>query len=246
MLKMGDRTTSLFVKMMGKLPKPIKNSAVKIINRINWFYKIYIKHDSFLITANRWFKDNGDSTLRVDYQLSENSVVFDVGGYMGKWSLKIVDRYNPYIYIFEPVPEFYSIIVEKFRDNPKVSVYNSGLSNIGMIVKMSVSKDGSSIHREGDNKIDIDLKDIFSFLNKEGINKIDLIKINIEGGEYPLLKRMIETNIIEKCNDIQVQFHNFYPNAIALRNEIRDSLQKTHFLTYDYPFVWENWRKKKN
>ena len=89
------------------------------------------------------------------------------------------------------------------------------------------------------------LKDIFSFLNKEGINKIDLIKINIEGGEYPLLKRMIETNIIEKCNDIQVQFHNFYPNAITLRNEIRDSLQKTHFLTYDYPFVWENWRKKK-
>jgi hypothetical protein len=203
---------SLIVKMMGKLPKPIKNSAIKIINRVNWFYGIHIKHDSVLITANRWFKDNGDSTLRVDYQLSGNSVVFDVGGYMGEWSLKIV--------------------------------YNFGLSDIGMIAKMSVSKDGSSTHRGRDNKIDIFLKDIFSFLNKEGINKIDLIKINIEGGEYPLLKRMIETNIIEKCTDIQVQFHNFYPNATQLRNEIRDSLQKTHFLTYDYPFVWENWRKK--
>lgn len=235
---------NLIVKMMGKLPKPTKNSA-KIINRINRFYKLYIKHDSFLITVNQWFKDNGDSTLRVKYPLSENSIVFDVGGYMGEWSLKIVDRYNPHIYVFEPVPEFYSIIVERFRGNPKVSVYNFGLSNIDMIAKMSVSKDGSSVCRDGDDKIDIYLKDIFSFQNKEGINKIDLIKINIEGGEYPLLKRMIETNIIEKCNDIQVQFHNFYPNAIALRNEIRDSLQKTHFLTYDYPFVWENWRKKK-
>ena len=150
MLKMGDRTTSLFVKMMGKLPKPIKNSAAKIINRINWFYKIYIKHDSFLITANRWFKDNGDSTLRVDYPLSENSIVFDVGGYMGEWSLKIAERYNPYIYVFEPVPEFYSIIVERFRGNPKVSVYNFGLSNIDMIAKMSVSRDASSLYIEGD------------------------------------------------------------------------------------------------
>ena len=102
---------NLIVKMMGKLPKPTKNSA-KIINRINRFYKLYIKHDSFLITVNQWFKDNGDSTLRVKYPISENSIVFDVGGYMGEWSLKIVDRYNPYIYIFEPVPEFYSIIVE--------------------------------------------------------------------------------------------------------------------------------------
>ena len=225
-------------KIMGKLP-------AKIINKINRFYKLYIKRDSCIITDNQWLKDNGDDTLRVDYPLSENSIVFDVGGYMGEWSLKIVDRYNPHIYIFEPVPEFYSIIVERFRGNPKVSVYNFGLSNIDMIAKMSVSKDGSSVYRDGDDKIDMYLKDIFSFLNKEGINKIDLIKINIEGGEYPLLKRMIETNIIEKCNDIQVQFHNFYPNAIALRNEIRDSLQKTHFLTYDYPFVWENWRKKK-
>jgi hypothetical protein len=72
-----------------------------------------------------------------------------------------------------------------------------------------------------------------------------LIKLNIEGGEYPLLTRMINTDIVEKCRDIQVQFHNCVPDAEAMRLQIRNALSRTHFLTYDYPFVWENWRRKK-
>jgi hypothetical protein len=34
------------------------------------------------------------------------------------------------------------------------------------------------------------------------------------------------------------------PNAIAEREEIRRRLEETHTLSYDYPFVWESWRRK--
>jgi hypothetical protein len=27
------------------------------------------------------------------------------------------------------------------------------------------------------------------------------------------------------------------------RKSIQDSLKKTHKITYEYPFVWENWEK---
>ena len=33
--------------------------------------------------VDRWFADRGDQTLRLDYDLNENSVVLDLGGYHG-------------------------------------------------------------------------------------------------------------------------------------------------------------------
>ena len=54
---------------------------------------------------------------------------------------------------------------------------------------------------------EIEIVDMQDWINRREINKIALIKINIEGGEYELLDRLIETNLIEKIEDIQVQFH---------------------------------------
>lgn len=34
----------------------------------------------------RWRKENGDYTHRVNYDLNEDSIVFDVGGYKGEWA----------------------------------------------------------------------------------------------------------------------------------------------------------------
>ena len=217
----------------------------KISNRIATYYLLFIKRDPYIVSVYRWRKDNPDSTLRVDYPLSESSIVLDVGGYKGEWSQEIVRRHDPYIYIFEPVPQFYSLIVDKFRQSPKVSVFNFGLYDTTKTEKISVNNDSSSTCRITSNHItEIVLEDIYSFLSVYNIESIDLIKINIEGGEYALLRRMLDTKIVDRCQDIQVQFHNFFPDAKELRNEIRASLSKTHFITYDYPFVWENWRKR--
>ena len=42
---------------------------------------------------------------------------------------------------------------------------------------------------------------------------------------------------------LQIQFHNFIPNAEKLREDIREDFSKTHHLTYDYYFIWENWER---
>ena len=75
--------------------------------------------------------------------------------------------------------------------------------------------------------------------------KIDLMKINIEGSEYELLEHLIESGCIKKITDIQVQFHNFVPNAPEKRSELHKKLSRTHYMTYNYPWIWENWRLKK-
>jgi len=67
------------------------------------------------------------------------------------------------------------------------------------------------------------------------------VKINIEGGEYEVLYRLINSGYVKKCKNLQIQFHVFVKDCAIRREEIRSKLLETHHLTYDYPFTWENW-----
>jgi hypothetical protein len=68
----------------------------------------------------RWFRDNGDHTHNINYDLSENSIIMDLGGYKGLWAQQMIDKYNPHVYILEPVPVFYETMLTKFSNNKKV------------------------------------------------------------------------------------------------------------------------------
>ena len=220
------------------------NKIKKIYSSIYIFFKTKVLRDSHMVTINQWFKNNGDSTLRIDYSLDENSIVFDVGGYMGEWSENIINRYNPTVYIYEPIKKYYDQIAEKFKSNKKVLVCHFGLSDANKETNINLLEDASSIHGEGDKKETIRLVNFSDFIKEKNINKVDLIKINIEGAEYDLLEGMIKDGSIKICHNIQVQFHRSMLDSKNRRDKIRESLNKTHFITYDYPFVWENWRKK--
>jgi FkbM family methyltransferase len=192
----------------------------------------------------KWFNDNGDNTLRLDYDLNDNSIVFDLGGYHGGWAKNIIDIYNCNIYIFEPFINYFNLIKDKFNSNDKVKIYNFGLSNKTSEELLYISEDGSSIFQKNNNAIKINLVDINNFLQEEKLTQIDLIKINIEGSEYDVLEQLIQSDYINNIKNIQVQFHKFVENAENRRNEIRKKLSETHYETYCYEFVWENWRLK--
>ena len=193
---------------------------------------------------NKWIEAKGDSTLRLNYDLNEDSIVFDVGGYRGEWAEKIYNKYNCNIYIFEPVKSFYNLIDNKFKNNNKVKVFNFGLSNEDSVSKIYLNGDSSSEHQKSGKEEKIRLININQFLENEKIENIHLIKINIEGAEYDFLDFLNRNNLVNIINDIQVQFHSFFENAVKRRENIRKELNKTHEQTYCFDFIWENWSKK--
>lgn len=220
-----------------------------MFSRISRFIRKFVRtfvlrNDKFAIAHRRWMKDGGDWTLRLDYPLDAKSLVLDVGGYNGDWASLIHRRYGCRIHVFEPVPEFHQRIAERFTDVPEVQVHRFGLADADTTMPLTVSADGSSVYQQGQAVIEAQLRDVDAFVREQGIGEIDLMKINIEGGEFALLARMLDRGLIERCRDIQVQFHDFYPNAVALREELQRRLAETHELTYDYYFVWENWRRR--
>lgn len=73
---------------------------------------------------------------------------------------------------------------------------------------------------------------------------IDLVKIDIEGGEYDVLPQLIETGLISRIRFLQIQFHRFVDGAVQKRENLREHLRKTHTESWCYPFIWESWEAK--
>ena len=211
-----------------------------------WFYAYYIKKDIGVIERTKWYRDKGDDNLRLKYNLNKDSVVFDIGGYIGDFSEKIFNKFGCNIYLFEPSSSFYKKCLERFKENKNILCFNYGLGNLNGDFVLSNDNEASSIKRKINTKKGetIKIKKISDIIEEQRINKIDLMKINIEGGEYELLSYLITENLISKINNIQVQFHNFIPNAEKKREDIINLLKKTHKNDWSYYFVWENWSLK--
>lgn len=197
----------------------------------------------------RWFSDSGDVYRRLNYpEMDNNSLVMDLGGYIGNFTEAIYSRYNCKVMVFEPVNRYYNICNYKFENNDKIEVYKYGLSGVDQKCTISVTGDISStfVNIESDcEKEIITIKSIGDFFEENSIEKVDLIKINIEGGEYDLLDYLISNpEILKKIKNIQVQYHIFIDDHEKRRSLINYELEKTHERTWNYEWVWENWKIK--
>ena len=191
----------------------------------------------------RWKSDQGDQKLRLEYDLSSASVVMDLGGYRGTWADEIHSRYGCTVHVFEPVRTFAEGIAAKFQGNPSIHVHGCGLGSHTRTERIGLSADASSIFQNDGVLETIELVDATQWFSAHQIQSVDLMKINIEGGEYELLERMLDSRLASRIDNIQVQFHNIAADSEARMNTILERLQATHQPTYQYHFVWENWQR---
>jgi len=196
-----------------------------------------------MLETDRWVNDNGDNTHRLNYNLNSESIVLDIGGYKGGWSEKIVERFNPTIFIFEPVHKFFIDIQDKFINNSKVRCFNYALEGENRIDEINLLNDSTSLYLEGKKEL-IEVKDIVEVIYSYKLTHIDLMKINIEGSEYPLLNKILESGLVNNIDNLQIQFHEFADTDGSKRLAIQKELRKTHNITYNYNFVWENWQRR--
>lgn len=196
--------------------------------------------------VRKWYADGGETTLRYAYDLNPDSIVLDLGGFKGQWASDLFARYLCHIHIFEPVASFAAQIEERFSRNDKIKAYPFGLGGGSKTEEIHLDADGSSCFGSSSDVESIKIVDVHEWLSENHIDWIALMKINIEGGEYELLERMLETGWIPKTENLQIQFHNIEEDSRARMEHIQTELQKTHRLTYQYDFVWENWTIKKD
>ncbi|MEY5006597.1 MAG: hypothetical protein RI969_1685 [Verrucomicrobiota bacterium] len=221
------------------------------LRKLRWrlaaFFLRYWRGDEFLAQHRLWLAAEGDQRLRLDYALGPGSVVFDVGGYKGDFAAAIRARYGCRVWLFEPVSRLHRQCLARFKDDPSVVSLPFGLGDQEQELEMHDDADASGAFNPasvGRPVEKVRLRAFSQFFAETGLPKVDLLKVNIEGGEFPLLGHLIESGRIKDIGHLQVQFHDFYPEAKPRRERLRRLLSKTHVEQWNFPFVWESWKRR--
>jgi FkbM family methyltransferase len=198
-----------------------------------------------------------DPYLLVDADLPAGGVALDVGAYTGLWTGRLLERVDASgvtdlrepdvcVHSFEPVRDAIAQLRAQLGGDPRVVVHEFGLGGRDRKEAMSVGGPGSSLYVDpsapnmfGTERVEI--RDVAVVLDEQEIERIDLIKINIEGGEYELIDRLYQTGWLRRTGPLIVQFHEFAPDAHRARRRNRRQLAETHRCTWSYPWVYERW-----
>lgn len=170
--------------------------------------------------------------LRYEYDLKPDDLVIDIGAYRGEWASQIFCRYGCKLIVIEPGPWIVGF--------PIGEVINKAASTHNGMEKFGGAFYYTSAHE--DSTHEYECFDINPLLSK--YDEIGLIKCNIEGAEYELLNHIIDAGLHKRIRNLQVQFHLIQDEPIEeMYGTIAAKLKETHFLSWYYPFCWENWRR---
>ena len=185
---------------------------------------------NFLATYGYW---ENDLIKYVEKYLNDNSIILDIGANIGTWSIPLAIK-NRKIYSFEPYDSsYYALCGNIFLNNKESLIYPRHCAitdNINRKTKIQLSESinigGCKLietnNSEQKNKYTLETLDSFQF------DKIDLIKIDVEGHELNVLKSGEQTIlkykpvILFECWDIESHHWNDIPNTnVELMNYIK-------------------------
>lgn len=180
---------------------------------------------------SNWLGINGDETYALNWDINSRSLVWEIGGFEGRWAAQIAEKYNPNIEIFEPQSWAVARMEERFKDKPKVLIYPYGLWVCDMNLPLYYYEtDGASVIHEGTRSQICTFRDIHTELEGE----IDLCLMNIEGAEYVLLPYLIGTGKIRNIRQFWCQFHPFMEGGAERKKVIYEKMSITHRLHWDF------------
>jgi FkbM family methyltransferase len=181
--------------------------------------------------------------ILVDFDLDADSIVLDVGAYTGEWAAKVRDRVGCTVHAFEPAPGLVAALETRFAADDRVHVHPYGLGARDETALLELAGPGSTTFGDGSHPAtEVAIRDVAEVLEELGVRRIDLLKLNIEGGEYDVLDRLASTGWLLHVDQLLVQFHEWHPRAYQRRWANRRALRRHHELVWDYSFMWEHWR----
>jgi len=179
--------------ILGKIAWWIYPQPLLVKSDDGFFIKVRLcdVNDLTLWRSRDWEPHN-DRHVFVSH-LREGMTVMDVGANWGLYSLLISRAVGPSgkVYAFEPVPEIFARLKEHIALNNATNVIPVpiALSDEKGIMKMSVKGGESSLFRRvSDEFVEVQVERLDDFVEREGIERVDAIKIDVEGAELKVIR----------------------------------------------------------
>ena len=186
----------------------------------------------------------------------DNMTVIDIGANAGYFSLFAQSKLkNPKIYAFEPMPYAYKFL-EKYKDtypDMDLHIHQKALSNKnGTLILNTETIDNystkASIFSTDEQTLQIEVEAITlqSFMQEQGIENIDLMKLDCEGSEYPILYTM-PNEILNRISLLCIETHK----GIGERENTESLVKHLHSHNFEITslsegttgYIWA-WKKK--
>lgn len=203
------------------------------------------------------FDAHEPETSSVFYKLAqESNTIFDVGANIGYFSLlaSVANRKSR-IVAFEPLPEFFKCLKGNIDVNlaSNVIALSAAVTNYDGKIILFVNEQESSIiegFRSPKAEMEVAAVTLDSYVKEAQIDKVDLIKIDVETGEprvfegmQYILKRDEPRIICEVlCKETEVFFNSFLSDyAYRFYWITDDGLVRKDIIVYDEKYRYRNY-----
>jgi FkbM family methyltransferase len=181
-----------------------------------------------------------NNRLYSELKIEKNETVLILGGYLGASISEWRSLFDCEVVAFEPIPEYAQKLRLDFITDEKVLIQEFAVSGQEGFIDLGIEGEATGRYSNSQTKLRVHSKDISKVINQIG-DSLKLIEMNIEGGEYENLERLILAGSISKVPTLLVQFHRYTLHEELRRAQIRIELEKTHFCVFEFPWVWERW-----
>lgn len=209
-----------------------------MIKKIKYFLLGHYIQNPQIKLAKKWFGGKYGGFYVHPGKLNENSIIYSVGiGEDISFDLDIISKFNCKVFAFDPTPKSITWV----KDNVLVSNKNFIFQEYGISAKSgffdfylpkNANHVSGSIVKNSNvdisNSIKLEFRTISQVIEELEHNHIDLLKIDIEGEEYEVLKSILIENIDIK--QIVVEFHpNLIKKGIAKTKNMIKTLNKSGY-----------------
>jgi len=193
-------------------------------------FKLFNKKNKPITINDEWVTAN----------IKEGDVVIDCGANIGQETIPLA-KTGAEVYSFEPNPYAFEELKKATKDFPKVHCINKGVLDKNDKMKLYLHENsdddeltwstGSSFVAEKKNVkkdkfVEIEIIDLIEFIRNLNTN-IKLLKIDVEGVEYEILDKLIDSGLLNKVEQVLVETHaekipELKEKDTAIRKKIED------------------------
>jgi FkbM family methyltransferase len=172
------------------------------------------------------------------YKIKKDDIVVDIGASVGPFTYSILDKSPKHIFCIEPSEREFKTLVKNTLGHP-VTHINKGISDRNSIVESDMLFGGES---------EMESMTFKKFVSLFGLEKIDFIKTDCEGGEYDIFVEENLDYLKNNVSHISGEWHLMTLNEKIKFRTFRDTIL-TKFENYEVFSVdginikWDLWNE---
>ena len=197
----------------------------KSISRAKLLIKHILGRDLYLrpektVSTRFYGSDYGGWALPVG-AVNRDSIVYSFGiGEDASFDLALITETGCQVHGFDPTPKSLSWVADNIR-NDRFSIHPWALGDEDGTMELwlpdnpdHVSASCRKSDRTSDSSFIAECKRLPTIMKLLGHRKVDVLKMDIEGAEYTVIKTMAADGTLERISCLLVEFHHWMPSFV--------------------------------